>query len=59
MSNLQLLIETTERLVKTLDQAHQNESGFNYKICQELERMSWEAFRMSNDLKEIKEYCGV
>lgn len=59
MTNLQLLIETTERLVKSLDQASQNEKQFSDNILIELERMSWEAFRMNNDLKSIKEYCGV
>lgn len=59
MSNLQLLIETAEKLCNTLDQAAKNEKQFALNVCIELERMSWEALRMSNDLKQIKEYCGV
>lgn len=59
MSNLQLLIETTETLVRNLDQASQNERLFSLNICIELEKMSWEMLRMSDELKQIKEYCGV
>jgi hypothetical protein len=57
MSNLQMLIETTENLVKNLDKASQNEKQFCYDVCMELEKMSWETFRMMNDLKQIKNYC--
>jgi hypothetical protein len=59
MVNIQALIETTEALVKTLDQASQNEKHFSLNVCIALERISWDALRMSDDLKQIKEYCGV
>ena len=59
MVNIQTLIETTEKLCSTLDSASQNERQFSLNVCMELEKMSWEMFRMSNDLKQIKEYCGV
>jgi hypothetical protein len=57
MTNLQQLIETTENLVNSLDLASQNEKKFCLDICIELEKMSWETFRIMNDLKQIKQYC--
>ncbi len=55
---LQELIEAADRLCNNLDIASQNEKKFCDNICMRLEQFSWEAFKMSNELKEIKEYCG-
>ena len=59
MNELDQLIETSERLWKNLDDASQMSKKLNDDICMELERYSWSVYRMMNDLKEIKEYCGI
>ena len=56
MTNLQDLIETANRLSQTLEKAACEEKRFSDDICMILERMSWEIFRVSNDLNEIRNY---
>jgi hypothetical protein len=58
MTALQELIDTADRLCKNLDIASQNEKNYTTNICLELERYSWEIYRMMNEIKEIKDYCG-
>lgn len=55
MTEIEELIATADRLCANLDKASENEKKFCYDICHELERMSWETYRLSNDLKIIKE----
>lgn len=55
MNDLDELIEVTASLCRTLDLASQNEKKFCQDLCIELERMSWNALCMSNDLQNIKE----
>lgn len=55
MNDLDELIEIANKLCNTLDKASENEKKFCYNVCDQLERMSWESFRMANDLKYIKE----
>lgn len=55
MNELDELIATADKLCATLDKAAENEKKFCYNVCHELERMSWEALRMSNDIKLIRE----
>lgn len=59
MTDLQLLIETAEKLSQTLDLISQNEKKFCLDVCIELEKMSWETYRMSNDLRQIQDYCHI
>jgi hypothetical protein len=59
MSNLEELRVSAERLCASLDEAANNEKKFCHNVLNELERMSWEALRISNDIKEIMEYQGV
>lgn len=59
MTNIEELMASAERLCASLDEAASNEKKFCHNVLNELERMSWEALRISNDLKQIKEYQGV
>jgi hypothetical protein len=58
MTDLEELIQTADRLCKNLDMIAQNEKKYTTNICIELERYSWEMYRMRNELNEIKEYLG-
>ena len=58
MTNLQELIETANRLSKRLEQAASEEKRFCVDICLKLEQMSWESFRLANELNQIKEYIA-
>ena len=53
------LILTAEILCANLDKAAQSERQFNIDICMEFERWSWEILRMTDNIKLIKEECGV
>ncbi len=56
MTNLEELIETTQRLSDRLEKASSDEMKFGYDICMRLECMSWECLKLSGELKEIKSY---
>lgn len=58
MRDLDDLIETANRFCINLGVVSENENKFCVDICLELEKMSWEAMRMMNDLKQIKSYQG-
>jgi len=55
-TNIQELIEATDRLCASLDAASQNEQKFCDTVLMELERMSWETLKISTDLKQIQNY---
>lgn len=59
MTALDELIAIADKLCNTLEKAAENEKKFCDDVRLELERYSWEVFRMKNDLTEIKYYCGV
>jgi len=56
MTDLQKLIETALILSQNLEKAAAEEKRFCVDICLALEKMSWETFRLSNDLQSIKNY---
>lgn len=58
MCAIQELIEVADRLCKNLEIAANNEKIYSTNICIELEKYSWETYRMMNDIKEIQEYIG-
>jgi hypothetical protein len=58
MSALQELIDAADKLCNNLDIASQNEKKFATDVCLELERFSWEMYRMKNDIQHIQEYFG-
>lgn len=58
MNTLNELIDLANRLCENLDKASQNEKKFNTNVCLEFEKLSWETYRMLNDIKSIKEYCA-
>lgn len=57
-TNFNELIKAAESLSSSLDKASENENEFPFRVCVELERLSWEIFRAANTLKEIKEYVS-
>ncbi len=56
MTNLQELIETANRLSQNLERAANDEKRFSIDICMTLEKMSWEIYRVANDIESIKNY---
>jgi hypothetical protein len=58
MSDLDELIESANRLCNNLDRAAENEKKFCQDICLQLERYSWDVYRMANNFKEIRESFG-
>lgn len=56
MTDLQKLIEAALILSQNLEKAAQEEKRFCVDICLTLERMAWESWCLSNDLKSIKSY---
>jgi hypothetical protein len=58
MTALEELIETANRLCNNLEIASNNEVVFNTNVCIQLERYSWDVYRMMNDIKAINEYCS-
>ena len=59
LSNLDLLIQAADSLSKNLEIAAENEKMFCHDLCLELERYSWEVFKMSNGIRELREHYGV
>jgi hypothetical protein len=51
------LIATATHLSERLDKMANEEKRFTTEICLTLDRMSWDIFRASEDLNEIKNYC--
>lgn len=58
MTDLELLIQTANKLSDTLDRMAENERRFGFEICHKLEQLSWDIYRTAGDLKSIKEYIG-
>jgi hypothetical protein len=58
MSALDELIETANKLCTSLERVAENEKIYSTNVCLELERYSWEIYRMMNDIKEIREYMN-
>lgn len=56
MTNLNELIDISNKLSKRLEDAANEEIRFCVDIQMRLESMAWEIFRMSNELREIKYY---
>ncbi len=58
MTDIEILIQTADRLCNHLDCAAQQEHKFNQDICLLLENMSWESLKMKHQLEEIKAYVA-
>lgn len=56
MNELDELIATAEKLCESLDKASENEKKLCLDICHNLEILSWETLKITNDLKQIREY---
>lgn len=59
MSDIQELIDTCERLCKRLGDMANEEQKFNMELCRGFDMMSWEAWKMGNDIKMIVDRFGV
>ncbi len=59
MTDLEELVACAERLCSRLEIAAQDEKLFCDDMCLQLERYSWEVYRMANSIKEIQIECGV
>jgi len=53
MTDLEVLIETTNRLSDRLSKAAEDEMRFGINLCMALERLSWEMLRTKDELQEI------
>ncbi len=58
MSNIEDLIASAEKLCKSLDSITRSEKKFYHNLSFQLERVSWDALCISNDLKQIKKNLG-
>jgi len=58
MSVLDELIETSDRLCKNLEKSSENEKQFCYDLCIELEKYSQQIYKMTNNIRELKEVYG-
>ena len=58
MSELEQLVEAATKLSNSLEKASENEKKFCVDLCLELERYSWETYRIANNIKELKELFG-
>ncbi len=59
MKNIDELIEAADKLCNSLTEIANNERRYHDLISMEFEKFSWDMLRMSNDLKQIKEYQGA
>lgn len=50
------LIEQAQALSKSLEKEAESEINFCNDVGQILEQYSWEVYRMSNNLKELKQF---
>jgi hypothetical protein len=57
-TDLQALIDTAKALCDKLEEAARQEEEFCFDLQNEFEKMSWEIFRMAEDLKQIQHYVG-
>ena len=55
-TDLQQLIETAKLLCEKLEQAAKEEQEFCKDLENEFEVMSWQVFRMTEELRLIREY---
>lgn len=53
MTELDELLRTMDKLCKTLEISSMNEKMFCQDMCIQLERYSWELYRMKNDIQEL------
>lgn len=58
MSDLQDLINAADNLCNSLEVIANNDKKFCVDIQLELERYSWEMYRMKQNLQELKSYHG-
>lgn len=59
MKDLADLLETADKLIKSLERAAMQDKAFCAELCLKFEVMSWEAWRTTNDLREAINYYGV
>jgi len=55
-TDLEQLIDTAKQLCDRLEQAAKDEQKFCEELESEFEKMSWDAFRIMEEIKMIKRY---
>lgn len=58
MSDIQSLIEITEKLSCTLSTMADNEKKFGWNICHLMEQLSYDMYKTSQELASIKNYIS-
>ncbi len=59
MSDIELLIETAEKLCGSLDNMAAQDRRFCLEMQVMLEKTSWEIYRQVNDLRNIYNFYGA
>lgn len=59
MNDLEELIKTADTLCNRLSKMAADERAFGFDLCAKFEMMSWDAWRTTNDLKELINHYGV
>lgn len=59
MTDLELLVETCNRLSNRLSDMANDEKQFSVNLCIELEHLSWQTLRTADTLKELNYRFGV
>jgi len=55
---LEELIKSADKLCASLEEAANNEKMFCSDICLELERYSWDVYKMTNHIRELEYTYG-
>jgi len=58
MTVLEEIIQLMNNICNQLEKAAENEKKFCHDVCLQLERYSWETYRMSNEINQLKEFYG-
>lgn len=59
MSDLEEIIEIANRICERLDRISENEKKICTDVSLQIEKWSWDIYKMSNDLKTIKDESGL
>ncbi len=59
MTDLEELVASADRLCSTLEDLANQDRRFCAMIQHNFDELSYQAFVMSENLKSIKDYCGV
>jgi hypothetical protein len=58
MSILEEIIQLADNITRRLEKAAEDEKKFCHDMQLQLERYSWETFRLANGLRQLGEFYG-